>query len=527
MGKHLPFIVILILAAAARFTILCVSQTHVNSDEAIIGLMGKHILEGRSHPFYMYGQPYNAGAAWEAYLAAMAFAIFGVGVIPLKGCIVVLSLVCLVLFYRMALRLHEQQTAILSTLLFALSPSLLKWHFQVRGYSWYFISIPVLTILFLSVTSCDAPKTRKVFLFGLASGLSVWCLELVLSLNAALWILLGLRRKLSLRKAMAGAAGFIAGYAPVIAFNLTHNGVNWQYLLMKTGGGNLPPLFHFSTFTNIFFQEMPKFFGPDTILWYYPEKPLIGYVFYAIALGAVGAALWPFLRTPSKIPSALSGDLAGSDKNKDLLMVILAAACFVPYLIAPVRVPGYFLGGCFFLSILAGRLLKRCFAASAALPRFVGAAILLAAGGGGIDAMITMGMQNQIETLTLNQPEKHLRMTRVPGVDIEGVEHYLRQNQISSVWTTVSFVYPLVFESDEKLAVSSAIFGYEYRCYPRTIPWREPDPNQRAVFVIETHSPYRPAVEAWCARRGGVPPLVTEYGTLTVIEEKLQPNHAQ
>jgi hypothetical protein len=43
--------------------ILLASQTHVHSDEAIIGLMGKHILEGRYFPFYMYGQPYNAGAA--------------------------------------------------------------------------------------------------------------------------------------------------------------------------------------------------------------------------------------------------------------------------------------------------------------------------------------------------------------------------------------------------------------------------------------------------------------------------------
>jgi hypothetical protein len=250
-------------------------------------------------------------------------------------------------------------------------------------------------------------------------------------------------------------------------------------------------------------------------------------VFYAIALGAVGTAVWPFLRTPSKILPALSGDPAGSDENKDFLTVVLTAACFVPYLIAPVRVAGYFLGGCFFLSILAGRLLKRCFATPAALPRLLGAAILLAACGGGIAAMIETGTRSQIETLTLNQPENRLRLTRIPGADIEAVEHHLRQNQISSVWTTVSFVYPLRFESGETLAVSSAIFGHEFRCYPKTITWHEPAPDQRAVFVIETHSPYRPSVEAWCAQRGGAPPLVTEYGTLTVIEEKPRPNYAQ
>jgi hypothetical protein len=89
MRRNALFIGVFILIATARFVILFTSQTHVHNDEAIIGLMGKHILEGRHFPFYMYGQPYNAGAAWEAYLASLAFALFGVGVVPLKGCIVV------------------------------------------------------------------------------------------------------------------------------------------------------------------------------------------------------------------------------------------------------------------------------------------------------------------------------------------------------------------------------------------------------------------------------------------------------
>src|SRR5439155_6489751 len=141
-------------------------QTHVHSDEAIIGLMGKHILEGRYFPFYMYGQPYNAGAAWEAYLAAIAFAVFGVSVIPLKSCILVLSLLCLVLFYWMCLALYDQRTALLAAIVFAVTPSLLKWHFQVRGYSWYFLSIPILTMLFTSFASDWARKQTTLFFFG-------------------------------------------------------------------------------------------------------------------------------------------------------------------------------------------------------------------------------------------------------------------------------------------------------------------------------------------------------------------------
>src|SRR5207245_6644538 len=101
MRRHVLFVGVVVLIAAARFAILLASQAHVHSDEAIIGLMGKHILDGRYFPFYMYGQPYNAGAAWESYLAAIAVAFFGVSVISLKSCIVALSLVCLFVFDRM------------------------------------------------------------------------------------------------------------------------------------------------------------------------------------------------------------------------------------------------------------------------------------------------------------------------------------------------------------------------------------------------------------------------------------------
>ena len=40
MRRHLPFLLILTGTAILRFVILFVSQTHVTSDEAIIGLMG-------------------------------------------------------------------------------------------------------------------------------------------------------------------------------------------------------------------------------------------------------------------------------------------------------------------------------------------------------------------------------------------------------------------------------------------------------------------------------------------------------
>jgi hypothetical protein len=517
MRRQALFIGLFILIAAARFTILLTSQTHVHSDEAIIGLMGKHILGGRYFPFYMYGQPYNAGAAWEAYLAAIAFAFFGVGVISLKSCIVVLSLLCLFLFYRMCLALYDQRTSVLATVAFALAPSLLKWHFQVRGYSWYFLSIPILTMLFASVESDRAPKQWMLFFFGLASGVSIWCLELGIPLVGALGVLLVLRRRLSLNNATAGLAGFAVGYLPVIAYNLLHHFSNWRYLLIERPGGGVQSLIQFSAYGRILLDEMPKFFGPDTVLWYYPEKPESGYVFYAIAVLAVAVAMWPFIKSPTGVIQALRGNLADYRREKDFDMLVLTAASFVPYLTLPVGVPSYFFGGCFFLSALTGRMLERSFSSSKTLPRLGGAAVLAAILVTGVLVMIGVGQKNQIETLLLCNDGKSYCMTRIPGADIEEVGHYLHQHNVTSVWTTISFVYPLLFESGETLAVSNAIFEYPHRVYPQKIPWREPSLDRDAAFVIETDAPVRSALEMRWAQAFGTAPLVREYGKLTIV----------
>jgi 4-amino-4-deoxy-L-arabinose transferase-like glycosyltransferase len=512
--RHAMFLVILAVAAVSRFIILFVSQTHVHSDEAIIGLMAKHIREGRYFPFYMYGQPYNAGASVEAYLGAAVYAACGVGVWPLKFGIVVLSLVCLVLFYGMASQFYGRRTALFACVAFALFPSLVKWQFQVRGYSPYFLSLPILCSLFLWIDSATARTGLRTFVFGLVSGLSLMCLELALFPIAALSVLLAVRRKLSPPSAAAGVLGCAIGYAPAIVYNLTHHFSNWREVFVDKTGSSAKPLLTLATVSQIFADEMPKFFGPDTVLWYYPEKPLSGYVFYALALGAIALAIAPFVLAPARLPKALLSGATPSDK--DLWLLLLTLACFVPYVIAWRRTPSYFLGGCFFLSLLMGRLLERCFSAGGKT-RFVGAAILGVMIATGLGVLASVASRPEIETLTYNSSDR-LQMTRVPNRDLEGVEEYLAREKISNVCATVSFVYPLIFESDERLAVSDVIFGTYRPIYPNAVPQKLPRPQARTAFVMETNSPARESVETAFAQANRGKPAVAEFGSLTVIE---------
>jgi hypothetical protein len=267
----------------------------------------------------------------------------------------------------------------------------------------------------------------------------------------------------------------------------------------------------------IVLHEMPKFFSADTVLWYYPETHWSGYVLYFVTVIALVIAAWSALR---QIRAAFSSGFFTSDASKDLLMLILIGVSFVPYLIAPLRVPGYFLGATFFMSILIARCIDRLLVQKEMLMRAIGAALVLAFIVCGVDALIETATHNQIETLTLSANRHDHEMIRIPGKDIDAVKGDLEQNRIKAVWTTISFVYPLIFETGEKLIASESIFGVDRIVYPPSIPKPEPSDQDRSVFVIEIKSPYRPEIETALSQKGGAPSRISEYGTLTVIEER-------
>src|SRR4051794_38729839 len=73
-------VVILVLVRSAVFVFW--EQSQFDSDQAITGLMAKHLSQLRAFPLFYYGQSYML--AVEAWLAAPVFAIAGVSVTTLK-----------------------------------------------------------------------------------------------------------------------------------------------------------------------------------------------------------------------------------------------------------------------------------------------------------------------------------------------------------------------------------------------------------------------------------------------------------
>ena len=123
-------IAVLIVAAAlviARTAVFLIwEQAAFDSDQAIFGLMAKHIVEGRALPVFMYGDSYLLGP--QAWLAAPLFAIFGPSVAVLKVPVLLVNIATAMLLVWILIRDAKltPPIALVAALFFVLMPPVMS-----------------------------------------------------------------------------------------------------------------------------------------------------------------------------------------------------------------------------------------------------------------------------------------------------------------------------------------------------------------------------------------------------------------
>lgn len=97
-------------------------QSHFDSDQAVVGLMAKHISQGRSFPLVFYGQSYML--AVEAWLAAPLFAVFGSSVTLLKLPLLAMNIAAAAILIRILMTDGQLSaaSAVVASMFFVLSP---------------------------------------------------------------------------------------------------------------------------------------------------------------------------------------------------------------------------------------------------------------------------------------------------------------------------------------------------------------------------------------------------------------------
>ncbi|MBP8973790.1 MAG: glycosyltransferase family 39 protein, partial [Anaerolineae bacterium] len=241
--RHAPMLVllaILLVAALLRAWLIAGERVSFDSDEAVVGLMARHIAQGRPIPTFYYGQAYMGSL--DALLVAGGFALGGESVATMRAVQLVLALLALLAAHALARTVTgSRRVALMALLLLAIPTPLgaLYGTATLGGYNELILlgSLVLLWSWQIAVEGRDAPWRWAAL--GLAAGIGWW-------VNAAIIVSIGVAGLVGLRtltrRPWRGyalcAAAFLLGSAPWWLYNLGHDWASLDFLL--GGFGHAP-----------------------------------------------------------------------------------------------------------------------------------------------------------------------------------------------------------------------------------------------------------------------------------------------
>lgn len=233
---QLYFFLILALAVLIRFPYI--PTLPFDSDQAVVGLMAKHILEG-ALPWLFYGDSY--GGILEPILSALCFLLLGVSRFSLQLVLFLFSILFILSIYQLACRLYNQEVGLISMLLAALPPysTTLETLMANGGY----IEVLWLGNLILLFSYRLAGHTIPVsfcslgfFGLGLFWGIAWWThpISLIYLVTSFSFLALQERTFLLKGKVLITSAGFFLGSLPFWIWNV---GAGFPFFTMALSPG--------------------------------------------------------------------------------------------------------------------------------------------------------------------------------------------------------------------------------------------------------------------------------------------------
>src|SRR5437879_485286 len=215
--------VALLVGLALRLAVIASPLGEIDGDEAVVGLMARHIAFLGDRPVFYYGQPYLGSL--EAFSAAPLFRLLGSYTVLLKLVPTAYSLGFLALSAILAKRVFGTAPGLATAAYLAVPPSMWAvWSTKARG---GYAELLFLGQALLLVTLMLAPKSsrRLALLWGILAGLAFWThlLAIVYLLPAAIFLGLGRRLRWSPAELGLGLTGAVLGSGPLIFDNLAHN----------------------------------------------------------------------------------------------------------------------------------------------------------------------------------------------------------------------------------------------------------------------------------------------------------------
>jgi len=480
-----PFLCVALLAALLyRVLLLATIDAHAHYDEAIVGVMARHILEKGERPLFFYGQNYGGGGAIEAYAAAALFALFGERTVLLKALPLVLSLLAIPATYAVARRVAGPLGARLALLLFLTAPPTLEWSLAARGgYVETMLASALLVLLVLPALEGAPMARRRWILIGLLAGFGFYVFGLIAP--AALTVaVFAVAARPGLRRALPPAlAGLALGAAPILYDNVAHGFVNIRHLVMTapTAGLGEAAARFLRHFAGLASHDLPAFFTPwiDDFVQVIPGDAWV----YAGALAALCLAHaiatrgdWALWARRARDPRAHA---APGPALVPLVFVAIYLAAYVASRFAG-QTPRYLLGLYPLIAVLAAAGAARLLAGGSRPLRALAAlAVALLAGIGVARAALLPRPAELREYAVVSRGDSAARLLE-----------FLRREKIRIVFATPPIKWKVLWEGRGEVLAATWFFPQEdwYR-YPDF----ERDAVDRAVWqgepaAIVTHA---------------------------------------
>jgi hypothetical protein len=215
-----------------RLGFLLWTRDGIEADEAVVGLMARHILHNGEWPIWYYGQKYMG--ALEAYVAVPFVAVLGGHRLAIKLTALLFAVVYLWLAARLAVRTSGVTSrAWMTSLYLAFGPAILVlWTLKLRG---GFVSTLALghgVLLLAWVMGAEGATVAGSFALGFVAGVATWVNFLVFPFIAAAGVYLLSRRQVFTRvfTLLAIIAGFALGSLPLWLDNVRHDSGTVQWL---------------------------------------------------------------------------------------------------------------------------------------------------------------------------------------------------------------------------------------------------------------------------------------------------------
>jgi 4-amino-4-deoxy-L-arabinose transferase-like glycosyltransferase len=504
--------------ALFRGGILFTGQAFLRSDEAVVGLMAKHIATRSERPLFLYGQPYGGGHSVVAYVAVVLFQFFGVSGPVLTAVSVGFSLALLLLFHRICRFFLPAAPALWAMALLAFLPPANYQVFLINGGTealffgllalyWFLraeypggsssVATAVHPPLPASPTNgapqpepasgktlrsdadayadadADADSATpgwSVFFCGACAGFGYYAMDYGLLFPAGITVLWFFRHgRQCWKKLLVLVLGFLLGALPLVVHNITHD---FEHLRRMSGANEekVPRLAHLANaveslirtdFAAFLRGEIDDLKTPDAAAW-------LQMLVYTAALLFVLLRLAPdFRRFFARFPG--HGDvLPARCLPLFFFLVYLGIYLSAKFSLPWYRTPRYFIPWILFLPAIFA--LTMTFAETRA-KRFVWK--------GGAVFLILIGAV--ISTKVLARPWHEEHRINTSGANIRDLAGYLDRRGLFWVRTPYEIQWRLMFESNEKILASARHLS----------PWiRYPAYEEAVSAAIKAGKPY-------------------------------------